>query len=550
MMKRFVKHLFLCLSVLTAASCIENDLSFPNVVADFTSFEVEGQKSVTIDNDSRTIDILMGENADMKKVKVLNYTVSNDAEIVGGMPEYLDLTDSLNFTLRVYEDFVWTVKAAQPIERYIRCDNQVGEARIDAEEKAAYVYVSENQSLADVRFNEMKLEPEGSVIARTLGFIPDGNGSVPETLDCIFPMVLDCVIMRYFFVEYDGKEIRWSVKVLQKAAEVELQSVNPWACFAGVRGITDGKGTPVIEYRKASDSEWIEYPEISVSGNNVTAELRGLEPQMDYVVRLGNGELFSNEVAFTTEAAAQLENFSFDDWYMSGKAWMPNLDSNVQIWDTANPGSAAIGVSPTTPETEIVVNGKAARMETQMANVLGIKKMAAGNIYTGKFGKIAGLGAELDWGVPFGARPLALRGYYKYSPQAINVADDKDYKDKIGQMDECQIQIFLAEWTKPFHVNSSKKEFVDQKDKSIIAFSEFCTSETTPEYKHFTLPIVYNDNRIPTYVVISGCASRYGNFFTGGIGSLLYIDEFELVYDPDELTDEEYAMVFSKVKPI
>ncbi len=174
--------------------------------------------------------------------------------------------------------------------------------------------------------------------------------------------------------------------------------------------------------------------------------------------------------------------------------------------------------------------------------------MAAGNIYTGKFGKIAGLGAELDWGVPFVGRPLALRGYYKYSPEIINVADDKDYKDLIGQTDECQIQIFLAEWDVPFHVNSSKKQFVDKDDKSIIAFSEFCTGETIEEYGHFTLPLGYNDSRMPTYIVISACASRYGNYFVGGIGSLLYIDEFELVYDPEELTEEERDQVFSRLK--
>ncbi len=547
-MKQILKYVLICLAATVTASCIENDLSYPVAVAEFTSFEVEGQKTVTIDNDARTIGIVMGESADMGNVRILNYSVSHDAEVVGGMPEYLDLRDSVSLTLRVYEDFTWTVKAVQPIERYILCENQVGEARIDAEEKIAYVYVSEDQPLSNVKFNDMKLEPEGSVITRTLGFVSQGGHSVPETLECRFPMVLDCVIMRYFYVEHEGVEIRWSVKVLQKAVEVELQSVDPWARFAVVRGVTNGMGTPVVEYRRASDADWTALPGISVEGNKVNAEIRGLEPETDYVVRLNNGELISNEMAFTTEAAEQLENLSFDDWYQDGKAWMPNLNADIQIWDTANPGSAAIGVSPTIPETEVVVRGKAVRMETAMANVLGIKKMAAGNIYTGKFGKIAGLGAELDWGVPFGARPLALRGYYKYSPKTIDVADDKDYKNMIGQSDECQIQIFLAEWDKPFHVNSSKKEFVDRNDKSIIAFSELCSSETDSEYVKFTLPIVYNDSRIPNYIVISGCASRYGNYFVGGIGSLLYIDEFELVYDPDELTEEEYAMVFSKIK--
>ncbi len=557
MAKFFLKYVFFLFVALLASSCIENDLSYPYAPGDITSLVLEGQKSVAIDNETRTVEVVMGESADMSSVKVVECSFSNNAQVVGGMPDYLDFTQPVVLVLRVYQDYEWTIRAVQPVERYIRCDNQVGEAMIDAVEKTAYVYVNKSQPLTSVRFNEVKLEPEGSVVKNTLGFVSVDGKSVPELLDCEFPMTLDCVIMRYFFVDYLGEEIRWSVKVLHKEVGLEVASVNPWACFAGVKGTSNGQGSPVLEYRKAADSEWIEYGDINLDGSTVTAELRGLEPSTDYVVRLSNGEAVSNEMAFTTEGTEQLGNFSFDDWFQDGKAWMPYMSGGAQVWDTANKGSSAVGYNPTIPESEIVVKGKAVKMETMQVNILGIKKLAAGNIYTGKFDKLAGLGAELDWGVPFGARPLALRGYYKYVPAVINVAEDKDYKDKLGQMDECQIQVFLAEWDKPFHVNSAKKLFVDRNDGSVIAFSELCSSENDSEYKRFTLPIVYNDNRIPTYIIVSGCASRYGNYFVGGApsaengnkGSLLYIDEFELVYDPAELTEEEYAAVFSKVKP-
>ncbi len=546
MMKAILKSWILCFAALLASACVENDLSYPFAPGEIASITLEGQESVTIDNETRTVDIVLGETADISSVKVLEYSFTNDAEVVGGMPDYLDLTSPVTLVLHVYKDYEWTIRATMPIERYIRCDNQVGEAIFDLEEKVAYVYVSESQSLLDVKFNEMKLEPEGSVIKTTLGFVNRDGSSVPEVRECEFPMVLDCVIMRYFFVEHNAEEIRWSVKVLQKMVELDIESVNPWACFAGVRGATNGQGEPVLEYRRAGDADWTRYPEISVEGSSVTAVLKGLEPETGYVVRLSNGELMSREVAFTTESAPQLENMSFDDWYMAGKAWMPNREG-VQIWDTANPGSAGLGLVPTIPEEQFVVKGKAVKMITDVAPIINM--LAAGNVYTGKFDKLAGLGAELDWGVPFGARPLLLRGYYKYTPQTINVGKDPDYAEYMGKPDQCQIQIFLAEWDKPFHVNSAKKQFVDRKDKSIIAFSEFYTDEENAEYREFSIPIVYNDSRIPTYVVISGCSSRFGNYFVGGVGSLLYIDELELVYDPDELTAEEFEQVFSKVKP-
>jgi hypothetical protein len=66
----------------------------------------------------------------------------------------------------------------------------------------------------------------------------------------------------------------------------------------------------------------------------------------------------------------------------------------------------------------------------------------------------------------------------------------------------------------------------------------------------FTLPLVYRDaTRIPSYLVIAAASSRYGDYFTGGVGSVLYIDEFELIYDPADLTEEEFNAVFSKVSP-
>ena len=59
---------------------------------------------------------------------------------------------------------------------------------------------------------------------------------------------------------------------------------------------------------------------------------------------------------------------------------------------------------------------------------------------------------------------------------------------------------------------------------------------------------MYRSNtRIPKYIVVAGASSRYGDYFTGGRGSVLLIDEFELIYDPAELTTDEYARTFSLV---
>ena len=539
-MKKIAAYIISMLSLVMMHSCIENDLSYPPVYPGFTSFEVEGQKSVSINKDSCTIDIVLGETADMSNVKVVSYGLTDDTEVVGGMPEYLDLSDTLSIVLCIHQNVEWKISATQPIDRHIRCDNQVGEAEIDPVKKMAYVYVTESQPLTEIRINEMKLEPEGSVISTTTGFVSVGGQSIPLTETCRFPMVLDCVIMRYFIVEYEGQQIEWSVKFLQKRVAVSLSDVDPWTCSAFVEGVTNGQGVPVIEYRKEADQDWTAWTSLELSGTAVSAHLTGLEENTSYVVRLTNGADTSEEMTFTTGVAETLPNLSFDDWYLDGKAWMPNASAASYIWDSANPGTAGLGIVPTTPEESDVVNGKAARLETMTA--MGM--LAAGNIYVGHFGNIAGLGAELDWGTPFTARPLALKGYYKYAPKAIDMVKDP-YKDLKGQSDECQIQILLTDWPDRFHINTSKKQFVDfDNDPCIIAHGSLTSSDTDTDYVEFTIPLAYRNGRTPKYIVIVGAASRYGDYFTGGKGSVLKLDEFSLVYDPSELTDEEYKKVF------
>jgi hypothetical protein len=539
MMRRFFRNIIIALSVLGFTSCIENDLSYPDVTAEFTGFTVEGQKSVTIDKEARTISIVMGETADLADVKVISYTLSAKTEVVGGVPETLDLTKPVTMTIRLYADYEWTITATQPIERYIRCENQVGEAEIDHVRKMAYVYVSEEQSLVDVVFNEMKLEPEGSSVKSTVGFISENGQSIPKAEDCSFPMTLDCVVMRYFYVEYQGQEIEWSVKVLQKAVEVAMTTANGWTFSAGFTGAVNGKGVPVFEYRRADAQDWIQYDDVLIKGSSVSAEVRGLQPDTDYVVRLSNGTDISKEMAFRTGKDAQLGNLSFDGWSKSDK--YPNPEG-MDIWDSANSSGAAVTTSPSTD----AVKSYAARLES--VNAFGM--LAAGNIFTGKFVGLAGLGAKLDWGVPFDSRPLALRGHYKYAPVAIDKAKDP-YTSMLGKPDQCQILIFLTDWDGPFRVNTNEKKFVDlDNDPGIIALGQLNSSEASSKYIDFTLPIVYRDgSRIPKYIVIAAASSRYGDYFTGGRGSVLHIDEFEFVYDPDELTDEEYEAVFHNVRP-
>ena len=52
------------------------------------------------------------------------------------------------------------------------------------------------------------------------------------------------------------------------------------------------------------------------------------------------------------------------------------------------------------------------------------------------------------------------------------------------------------------------------------------------DYEAFEITLqYYKENIRPTHIIVAASSSKYGDFYTGGIGSELYIDEFELVFE-------------------
>ena len=212
----------------------------------------------------------------------------------------------------------------------------------------------------------------------------------------------------------------------------------------------------------------------------------------------------------------------------------------------------------TTQETSDVVKGSAVRMESDYVTILIISKFAAGNIYTGDFVNVttSPQGAQLNWGIRFNGRPVALKGYYKYSPADINYTDNAHSYLK-GQKDKCQIQVALADGTTCSTNNSNYYYFVDSgnnlfvdfssANKTLIAHNKLESDEKVTSYKAFTLPMGYRDvTKTPAYAIVTCCSSYLGDYFTGGEGSVMLADEFEFVYDPSDesMTDQQRKEFF------
>lgn len=330
-----------------------------------------------------------------------------------------------------------------------------------------------------------------------------------------------------------GAELNKEIS-LTVITDIQAVSANAWARFAVLSGKwtsdtqPDGLG---FQYRPAG-GEWKDV-EADVTANaekkTFSAELRGLSAGTSCQFRAVSAGQKSAPVQFTTEEEQSVPNMGFDSW--------SDQYTLTGGWDSANKGSGLMNVYPTVQETsDLAVEGdgkSAARLESKNVIFVGL---AAGNLYTGQYIGMSGIGAELDWGVGFTSRPLALKGSYKYAPKKIDKAKDP-YTGLKGQPDTCQIQILLTDWDKPFRVNTSSSTFVDfENDPHIIAYGRLEDSRTMESYDDFTVRLEYrNTERKPKYIVIVAAASKYGDYFTGGVGSTLLVDEFSLVYDPDAL---------------
>ena len=297
------------------------------------------------------------------------------------------------------------------------------------------------------------------------------------------------------------------------------------------------------------------------------AYICGLSASSTYEVRIASADEATTAVISKTEAAEQLYNMNFDAWYQNGKVWYPYYQdsSSPRVWDSANKGTTMAGDSNTVPGTASgeYVKGKSVKMITIWVNALGITKLAAGNVYTGRYnGTVGTNGADLDWGVEFTSRPLGFRGHYRYDAKSINRTGD-GYGSYSGQPDLCQVQIVLQDAGQPYFVVPTTYDGVSvngptldrntycnlENHSSVVARGIQNYGDTGGAFKQITLPFTYRSTtRIPTHAIVTFSSSYLGDYFTGGEGSTMWADEFEYIYDPMELPAESREAFFALFK--
>ena len=324
-------------------------------------------------------------------------------------------------------------------------------------------------------------------------------------------------------------------------------SANAWSKFAYFTA-ADISGTTAdmalkFQYRKKGEEAWTDVAAKPDDKNYITDKITGLTPATTYEYQLvgttnETTSIIGRVATFTMETNIVLQNGGFEDWHQNGKIWYAAskdvFNAGHYLWDSSNPGGGAFGFNPTTGDASVKRTGSySAKLESQYAVV----KFAAASLYYGRFGKLIGTtGAIIDFGQPFKSRPTALHGFYQYAPKNIDNVGEKQPANTVkkGDMDICSIYIALSK--KKYTVdNTNPSTFINfESDENIIAYGELPAADcvnTNGEWKEFTINLKYkNITDKPAYLIIVCSSSKYGDYFTGGKGSCLHLDDFELLY--------------------
>ncbi len=348
-----------------------------------------------------------------------------------------------------------------------------------------------------------------------------------------------------------GHEEMQTITIMVKLTTMTMPVVESevWAHFATLRGFAEGaseaeKGSYKFQYKKASDGDdaWqdvsgqVAVLSTSDDGANITQVVTGLDAGTEYAYRLVVDGSSADAVTFTTEAALLLPNSGFEDWYNDGNGLpKPAKDVNSVFWDCGNTNAPIVGnqIMTTQDENDKVKGKSSVKMETKKAPIVSI--IAAGNIFTGSF-KMEGMGGILTLGREFSSRPAKLTGFYKYKP--VKLGDKNSHYT--GDMDLCSFYVALTD--EQITVNTNTGVYFNPEDEKIIAYGSISEEEAkgADDWTEFTVNLEYRDlKRIPKYIIVVASSSKYGDYMEGAEGSIMYLDDLQLIY-PNSIEEVEH----------
>ena len=515
------------------------------------------------------------EGVNAREHYILNLTLSDDDEgsaIVPGITadpstndRYFNVKINLNKKAKplftsVGLDLTSTPLAGnsvEPVVTYIALASNL-ERKITVQAAAgikSLVVTHNNATLAENgfprRFNLANLsQMESDSISRNLfkwsGNVAGAEETVLDLTSFIHYLPLGNYAMTFEVMDMQNQMVSKDLNFAVIPAE-EISTLSPssnpavrktgaiWGKHAYLYGMYNTQSQPSgmgFEYKKEGSDSWTKVTSgLVVSGVYYYVKVTGLTPSTKYVYRaISEKEPSATEVKFTTLPANQIYNMRFEEW--NGNS--ANASGATQIWDNGNEAASLANISPTTKTSTTATGSSQYAVQLKSESAMGV--LAAGSHFVGTFQELVGIkGAKINFGKPYDSKPLTMKGYLSYSPAEITKTKSP-YGDLKGKMDICQIYVVLADWPGGyFAVNTASDPKVlinpaEGADPYIIGYGSIEYNVNTNGYIEFEIPIEYRNDRVPTCCTIVCSSSKYGDYFTGGPGSVLLVDEFEFTF--------------------
>lgn len=331
---------------------------------------------------------------------------------------------------------------------------------------------------------------------------------------------------------------------LQEATDVSYTTTTFVATIVKPDELTGNVG---FNYREKGAADWT-FVAGTNNGTTLTATVDNLKFGTPYEYCAVAGGYTSPAKELTTLTPPQLPNASFEQTSTaSDKALMFSSDPNDFYWDSGNHGSQKMQKNVTEVTTKYFHSGKQGLcLHSQFVGFGSLGKFAAGNIFVGKYLATEGMDGVLGWGRPFNCpiRPKALKVWARYEP--VNIThDNTSALPSVSKGDPDNGIVYIAlvtdqtmsynseTWPQIVKTSSSSRQLFDPSGSNVVAYGEHVFTSATTEQGLVEITIPLNDvnpNLTVSNIIIVASASRYGDYFVGGNGSLLYLDDFELVY--------------------
>lgn len=341
--------------------------------------------------------------------------------------------------------------------------------------------------------------------------------------------------------DFNGQISTASISYAVKS-EISTEDINNkpeyvWSTFAILRGYTANKSVDdcLFKIRKIGDDSWSLISDgLSASADGyISVKVNGLTKSTEYEYCFVRGDSEGLVKSFVTDAEEEIPNLDFESW---SNQYTPN-----GWWDSGNTGTGeTLGHYSTIREgtdKNYSVKMYSAYVEKTVVFV-PVKKFVAGNIFIGTYAgtDIGSQAAKLNFGHKYTSRPSKLEFDYKYVSKIVNRGNHNGLS---GKSDFCHIYIALA--TKEYNINTGDETtFINfESDESIIAYGEFSSNETISDFARQSIKLKYKQlDKKPSYIIITGTSSKYGDYFTGGEGSTLWLDNLKLLYDDIESVEK------------